>query len=207
MKRVLYQRVTSVILSVFIAVSTLFSFPFNIVADSSNDKQIESVVFENITIIENTNGYETTAFDFETGEFLTYYRYNYQCPAFTVTFEDGTVKYCPNGFIEIKNEWFCPNLSDEQSYSPWTLGENHVTAEVLGITTTVIVEIIENPLLLISVNNVSMYENTNGNTASDYNEETGEYDLEYYRYSCNPSFTVTFKDGTIKASNGNEQGC
>lgn len=73
MKRVLYQRVTSVILSVFIAVSTLFSFPFNIVADSSNDKQIESVVFENITIIENTNGYETTAFDFETGEFLTYY--------------------------------------------------------------------------------------------------------------------------------------
>ena len=55
----------------------------------------------------------------------------------------------------------------------------------------------------ITAKDLSFIEYTNGYYTKDYNPETREYDLEWYRYnSFSPTFTVTYKDGRVITGNG-----
>ena len=54
----------------------------------------------------------------------------------------------------------------------------------------------------ITAKDLSFIEYTNGYYTKDYNPETREYDLEWYRYSFSPTFTVTYKDGRVETGSG-----
>ncbi len=56
----------------------------------------------------------------------------------------------------------------------------------------------------VKIEDIDLIKNTNGYIDRDYNSDTGEFDLEYYRYSYNynVSYTVTLSDGTVLNSSG-----
>ena len=164
------------------------------------ESPVAKMEIEDVTIIEGTNGYETTDYDSETGESAPYYRYNYS-PTVTVTLTDGTVLE-GNGSVEYEGEWYYPDYEDSQSAAtPWGVGTHTVTASVLGAGTTFTVEIVESPVEKVEVEGVTIIEGTSGYETTDYDSETGEY-IPYFRYNYYPSFTVTLTDGRVLEGKG-----
>ena len=81
--------------------------------------------------------------------------------------------------------------------------------EALGLSKDEVADLIEESgvhvnwtgesfLKSIDVKPLNFIEGTNGYIDTDYNEETGDYDLEYYRYTefSDIEYTLTFTDGT-----------
>ncbi|MBR5203113.1 MAG: hypothetical protein IKW45_07600, partial [Clostridia bacterium] len=122
-------------------------------------------------------------------------------PIFTVTYKNGTVY--TGGFWEIEEQTgYWVNWDSNQSYeNQWGVGKHQFTIEMLGVEGTCEIEVVESPIVSITaVAQRDLIQNADGYWNSAYNEETDEYDLEYFKYSinaANPVFTVTFKDGTV----------
>lgn len=156
---------------------------FNVVV---NPTPIRDVVIEDVTVIENIDGYERGYGDDK------YFYYSYGTPKFTVYFNDGTEPVKSSyGSAVIGGQTEYLNYSDPQYENHFTLGENKVQCTFAGKNYEFTVKVIENPVESIEFEEITVYENMGGYTATD------SYGNEYYRYNYNsPEFTLHFSDDT-----------
>ena len=165
-----------------------FEFSFDV---EITESPVASIKADRIELIKDVEGYND--YDYVDGEEINYFRYTYR-PNFTVTMTDGTV-LSGSGTLSYKGNYYDIVFSDDQSASsPWGVGSHTVTGKVLGFDFSFTAEVIESPIKNIEIENISIIEKTGGSRERDY--EHGDY---YYRYSYNPTFTVTFNDGTVQS--------
>ncbi|MBQ8892854.1 MAG: leucine-rich repeat protein [Clostridia bacterium] len=150
-----------------------------------------------ITLIQYTGGYYATYWDDEME--VEYYLYT-KSPTYTVTLADGSVlESDSDGEIYYNDRWY--RLNFDQGYdSQWQLGENTVTATLMGKETTFTATLVETPVESITFDKLEVVENLNGYITDEYDEESGEY-VEYFHYDFYPTFTVNFKDGSSQHIN------
>ena len=160
------------------------------------ENPVESIEFEHDKLIENVDGKIKMDYNDETSErSAEYFKYNYN-PQFTVKMKDGT-QFVSDSDIPYNNRWYSSEWTDDQSYeNQWGIGEHTVRVSIMGFETTVIVEVIENPIESIEFENLKLIENVDGYTDYDYNDEIPEESPEYFKYNYTPRFTVKMKDGT-----------
>lgn len=161
---------------------------FNIIV---NPSPISNVVIEDVTVIENIDGYESGY----GGD--TYFHYSYNTPSFTLYFNDGTEPMTSSyGSVYYNGQSIYLNFSDPQYGNHFTLGENKVPCTVAGKEYEFTVNVIENPVASIEVEEITVYENMDGYISTDY------YGQEYYCYSYgSPVYTLHFSDGTVSETN------
>ena len=147
-------------------------------------------------LIENTDGNYNTDSDG-----VEYFDYNvsHTNPIITVTYTDGTEKtYSSDG--DLYNEtgyWISYNTN--QYVEHWTVGTHTATAEFMGKTCELQVEVTESPVKSFTVTAIDkLIENTDGNYNTDSDGvEYFDYDIDY----TNPVITVTYTDGSEKIYN------
>ena len=132
---------------------------------------METVEFEDISIIEGTGGYMSTGnYNPETGNRDgEYYRYSYT-PSFVVTLKDGMRLQSERGSITYNGEDYYLSYSDDQSYeTPWGVGTHTVEATFMRCETSFDVNIVESPYRLLEIlqvypitENTDCWENDNG---------------------------------------------
>ncbi len=162
------------------------------------ESPVVSVTCEPVEIIEYTNGYYTSGYDYETNTNVEYYYYYGMDPEFSVTFADGTVYNNQKNSVYYDGNWYYLSTNIEQNCTnPLTVGQHIGTATLAGVQTNFAVSIIETPIQKIEIEDVEIIENTGGYETSDYNDLTGQYE-SFYRYE--PTIKkgkVFFKDGTV----------
>ncbi len=167
---------------------------------------VESIEFENLELIKDVAGYEDTGYDSITGENQKYFYYDFISNC-VITMKDGTIiEVGGNSFI-YEGNYYRVYGNDDQSYTnQWDIGEYTVEISIpgLGFYTFVTFNVIESPILSIEFDEITLIEKVDGYEVTEYNQDTGEYDLEYFQYRYYPEYTVTLKDGTILES---EQQC
>ena len=88
--------------------------------------------------------------------------------------------------------------SGNQSYgNQWSVGENLIELELMGVTASAVIEIVEDDIVNVeAVMEYDLIENSDGYFETDYmNQPT------YFKYTMNPSIKVTYKDNTSKTYN------
>ena len=151
------------------------------------ENPIANVTVNDVTIIENGLGYYATD-----GAGQRYFLYSGFNPKYNVYYKDGRVAANQSGSIRIGNTWYGVDYTTDQRNNHWTVGNTYEAEYTfMGITGTFNVTIAENPIASFEAVGVTLIENTNGYSTTDYN--TGE---RYYRYNYSPAFNVVYKDGT-----------
>lgn len=153
---------------------------------------IKSFSVSPLTILQGTNGYMTSDYDWENDQHLEYYRYSPSTYTYNIEFNDGTILNNTSSFIEYDGEWYSFNLHSNQSYeNQWLVG-NTYTAQVsiLGKTADVSVEIIDTPIKSLEIEPVTITEYTGGYITGN---------PEYYRYLVSNicTYEIEFNDGRI----------
>ena len=150
------------------------------------ESPVESIVYEDLSVIKNLDGYYEE--DWYTEEEYFYYKYT---PKYTVTLKDGTtLKSDSDGDIYYKDEWYSPNLRDNQNYeNQWDLGKYTVTAELFGTVGSFEVEVIDTPIDYIEFDENTIIEKSSG----WYVGEDEEWFKYYYHIDCK----VHLKDGRV----------
>lgn len=163
---------------------------------------IKSFTVAPITIVEHTNGRFESEWNDETEKPIQYYFYDVSNKfSYTVTFNNGsTLNGNGNSFCDEDGNYYSMNYRFEQSaQNPWTVSNTYfVDILVAGFEVRVPVTIIESPVESIEFAPLTVIENTKGH--SEYGWDENGYYIEYYYYDLHqlrPSYTVTFKDGTI----------
>ncbi len=161
------------------------------------ENPVESVIVDNISIIEGTN--LSTAWD----EFGEYQYYDFD-PHYTIKFNDGTPDATTDGeYIIVAGREISPSYYDEQSSTVvWGVGEHTATAEFLGVEATFTVTITPSPIKSVTAEDFSVIEKTGGSYVQSW---VGDSDtpVEWYEYGCDTKVTVELQDGTFKdATNG-----
>lgn len=161
-----------------------------------------SLVFEPVSVMEGRYGYYQTV---DGVEYLHYNEWNLMLESsYTATFSDGTVQTGSGSGFTYDGEWYSFSYSSDQSVSaPWTAGNAYnLDIDVAGFEAQIPVTIERSPLQSVTFSPVTIFEGTCGYTDTDYNEETGNYDLEYWCYYgwealYKSEYTATFTDGTV----------
>ena len=196
------------LLASFLVVALLFSMLMTLPAAAAT-VSIKTITIDPISVMENTNGWFDADFNPETENYdLRYYRYqiNYMLD-FKITFSDGSVIQDNDIGFFCNDEWHDFVIETGQSYeNQWTAGNTYqVTVSAMGKSAQVPVTITESPLESITIKEetaqVEIIEGTNGYWDEVWNPETGEEDLQYFRYydnavTDNLEYTITFKDGS-----------
>ncbi len=154
------------------------------------------------TLIENYSGYRGTEWDSVSQSYVEYFRYDVgqSQPMYTVTFSDGTQITTEKSYIEIDGEHIYPSFSDDQAYdNPWGVGKHTVTAYFYyhgqDISCDFEVEVVESPVASVTATASSvLIENYDGYNNTWEGENAYFY---YYASSCDPQYTITYKDGTV----------
>lgn len=167
---------------------------YNVIIEES---PIESIVVEDLMVIENTNG----SYD----EDVETYIYDDGEPKVIAKLKDGTYEYSQGGWMyfdwgSTKVDVYCDENS--QYDEPWLVGDtNTVEVWVGGFSQTINYTIIENPVESIEVSDLSFPEYTNGY----YTEMDGGEEFFYYEYKYrNIPFTVTLKDTTVLTASNHD---
>ena len=178
-----FHKKTLAFVLVFSIMLSMFSMGFSFSASALTADDIKSFEIQPITIIEGTNGYTTSGYDSETGQYVKYYRYSLYNFTYNIEFDDGTVRSGSNSGFSYNSEWYSFDFRSEQSYENQWLPGNTYTAQVsvLGKTVDVSVEIINTPIKSLEISPKTIVEGTNGYTASGYDSEKHEY-IDYYYY-------------------------
>ena len=155
------------------------------------DNGILSASASDISVVEGTECY------FEQKDNCFYY--NSVPSEITVTYKDGSVEKAD--FTEFTEEHgFASAVCDGQSSeSLWSTGK-HTAVLYLGgcLALKYEVEIVPSSIERIEAENAVYYEDTYGREEAYINEED-ETEHEWFLYDANPqSFTVYYKDGTVK---------
>lgn len=199
------RKYLAVLFAVLLAVTQL---PLTaLAADTAADvaKDVEKIEFKPISAIEQTHGYTVTENNPETGEIVSYYKYNVAnfYPEYTVTLKSGKSLESSNGRISYKGQEYSPTYSDDQSaQNPWGVGKHTVTATLFGYTAAFEFEVIKTPVVSAEFETVQLIEGLDGYTSSQYNPETADFTeyCQYSGYGCK-NYTVTLADGTTLKSN------
>ncbi len=170
---------------------------------------VKSITIEPISIIESTEGYIETDYNLETGDYDLFYFY-YQpenVMEYTITWNDGSVTKDSGYNVEYKDENYWFDIEYYQSYeNQWTQGNTYtMTASLMGVSIDVPVTITKSPIKNIAIKPISIIQGTEGYYDLEYNEETDDYDLRYFRYEPEyiMEYTITWDDGTVtKGSEG-----
>ena len=163
-----------------------------------NETPVESVSVNEIDLIENYGGHRSWYEDGETGERYNEYFY-YYLPNFdfTVTMKDGTVFDSVDGCIYYNDKYY--DITYDQNFENRLLpGRNEIPFSILGYNGTATINVNENPVESVSVNEINLIENSDGEWNWTEDLETGERYDEYFYYALPAfEFTVTMKDGTV----------
>lgn len=162
---------------------------------------LTNLEFEPIALLENTGGYdEEYGYYYEPNHFLA----DFHC---TATFSDGTTLtssgdgFTYNGLYY--GIWGYPNQSAE---NPWTVGNTYaMEVSCMGLTFDVPVSIVPSPVVSLTVQPITVMENTCGMESSYWDQET-DTEVPFYQYvewqlMHETSFTATLSDGTVINSN------
>lgn len=159
---------------------------------------ISSVEIEDVTIYEGLDANIQSEYNYDTGAYDIHWQRHYYYPEFTVYLKDGT-SISSNESIYYQDLFL--STSDDQSYeNQWSEGSYTATGTVWGVSDTFTVTLLPNPVDRVVINDVTLYEVFDGYRESEYNYDTGEYDLYWQRYYYYPEFTVYFKDGSSKVT-------
>ena len=128
---------------------------------------VASITVEPIQIIKNTNGYwmNKQVYDPETDSWEwteeRYWRYNYD-PQFSVHLKDGTVLSCNGSWVEYEGQNYSILYQDTQSEEPWGVGTHTMECSVLGYTGSFDIEILDSPIVSVTVEPIELIVNTSG---------------------------------------------
>ena len=116
------------------------------------ESPLDYVIMDDITIIENADGYWETDgyYDDELGEWVytDEYFYYYFYPSYTAVMKDGT-KYKSDsvGDIRYNDYWISIDYDTDQSFeNSWGIGEHEVTGYFMGQEVEFTVEVVETPI-------------------------------------------------------------
>ena len=149
--------------------------------------EVESLEIQDISVTEYTHGYKDGS-----GNYI----YSNLYPSFTVTLKDGR-KLSSNGGggIYIDGEWYDLSINnDNQRGEYWTAGNTYqATGDILGVSDTFNVTIKEMPVESIDIKDITLIKGVDS------------YDNgSYVHYNINPTYTLTFKDGSQKTLNNGQ---
>lgn len=163
-------------------------------------------------LVENIDGYESTRYNNETGEYEDYFYYNdyfLNNIIVRVHYKDGSYKDA-RIFEDVDGEQIYADT--EQYTKPYKVGSDnkiHIYYKNSSVYTNITV--IENPVKSLEVLDgfrLSLIENLDGEMTTCYNPETGDYDKEYFGYYTsgieNARFLITYKDGSTKIATPKE---
>ena len=148
--------------------------------------------------VENTHGWWHSYID-DNGDVHEYYIYSFMqgFEELIVNYKDGTSeRYCPEyRDLGIEGDW-------QGEGSIWTVGNTYpITINYKGVTTTVNINIVENPVASIeAIGDKDIIEGTNGywETYGYYDEEGNYLEEDYFLYYYNVGVNkvrVNYKDG------------
>ena len=155
------------------------------------ESPFESIVIDDVTLIEEYDAEESYAFNEETQDWdIPWQEYRYD-PEFTVVLKNGKgTLHSENGWVYYQDQGYCLEFTDDQSVdNEWGKGEYTVTGKILGLSADFKVNIIENPVERVIVPDISITEGTNLGTAY---EDDDEYECYYYDID---EYTVKFNNG------------
>lgn len=170
------------------------------ITDTFNVEVIETPVdhleISPVNIIEGD--YNGSAGEYTDDDEYVEYEYYDPYPAYTVYFKDGSVESIDaQSYVSYNGRSFSLNTWTDQSYdNQWGVGEHSANANLMGFESTFTVNIIETPIIALSVDNISIARNTNGFYTSDW-DENGNL-IDWYCYNIGPGYTVTYADGTTE---------
>ena len=172
---------------------------------------VTGVDAETITIIKGYNCYYDGYYD-EHDNYVEYNCYDYRyIPATIILHLSGSstveLGYLADGFY-YENDYHSIETSDDQKTNEWGVGVHTVNCSVLGYNFTVEVEIIETPVVSVSIDPLTVINGCNIISDSYYDESLGEYmRYNYYRYTnCETNITVVFNDGSKATVNSLNSG-
>ena len=162
---------------------------------------VESISIENVVVTEGTHG-SWWGQELPDGSKDTWYHYDIFAENITVTLSDGTTLRGNQEHIwEQLGVSVTFNSESYQHYEgQWGVGEYKVTASLMGKKTEFLFVIVESDVVNISVSNVELQQNQNGNWRDGYWDNNGEWvEAEWFYYLPQQlaQITVTFKDDTV----------
>lgn len=170
-----------------------------------------------VSVMENTHGGLQNYWDEETQQDVPLYTYRpgeiLWMSEYRAEFSDGTVLTGRGGGFEYQGEYynFTWDYVDQGLHNPWTAG-NTYTVEMKAMGKPVVLEIsvVKTPLQSLVFDPLSVQESTHGYFNTAYNDETQQWDLEYFYYNSwdlleNATYTATFNDGTVITGTGYNQ--
>ena len=159
---------------------------------------IERVELQDQESYQGLDSNVTTEWQEELGQYADWEYYDYFVNG-TIYFKEGSVVALEGGSFEFAGSVYHVSVSDSQSYeNPWIPGNTYtVMVDVLGTTAQFQVAVKESPVESIVMDDQEILEYADGYWETEYNEETGEYDLEYFYYWYPVYGTIYFKDGTF----------
>jgi len=189
------KRILSLILTAVFIISLIPTAVF------AGQNYFSDVVFDKITIIENTRGWQTrSVVSSGDEEPVTYdwYDYNIEPEYVHVYYEDGTSETMTYyAFTEMLPDGEYYLSSDQSCDSPWGIGTHTASFCFDGEEYVYEIEIVESPVESLSATKEPIMEGTCRYSHSYSNEETGEY-YEFMEYEFRPdSLTIFYKDGTF----------
>ncbi len=166
-----------------------FECSFNL---TINESPVDRVEVNDVYLINNVGGYETTDYDDQ-----DFFYYDFTTPDYTVYFKDGTVSETSRYEKLVGGSYVGLEYNYDQYETHWTLGNTYtVNARFCGKDCSFNVKIIENPVDYVEVEPLSLTANKGG-----YNRWDNESN-QYFHYDYNtPKYTVHFKDGSVSETN------
>lgn len=221
-----FKKIMSMILSIMMILSMTAGVDFSAFADEETVESISFELSDDFSLMENANGeYEGCEEEHDHDEYYRYYNWRIietEGNKLIVNYSTGTTKefiyqwyyeededYSHLVFVSEDGEMIdadCLSFYDSQWSNHWGIGEeNELTIEYEGVSTTVNVPIVENPIESISfefADEFSLMENTNG----DYEDCEVEHDhdqfFRYYTWNLlaneGNKLTVNYKTGDTK---------
>lgn len=154
-----------------------------------------SIVPSQTQITEYTNGWYS--YNSSPDELYWYYNVDFKYYVTTEKGEEYTFDYPHEIWDQIGEgpTW----KSGNQSYgNQWSVGENLIEVELMGVTASAVIEIVEDDIVNVeAVMEYDLIENSDGYFETDYMNQ-----VTYFMYTMNPSIKVTYKDNTSRTFNG-----
>ncbi len=186
------------VLAVILCVVTLLS-QLAVVSLSANDPVLVDFSIDNVSVIDGVDGYIEYYYDDEGNEYeYFYYEWEYTEDVWVkLYYSDGSEVEYPLWFLDFEVEYENPQSYENQ----WTLGNTYeASLTIEGITHTVQISVVENPVASIQVLEVaSLIEGIDGYMDYDFDEFFNAY--EYFRYDTSlalKKLQVTYTDGTTE---------
>lgn len=160
---------------------------------------IKDITVSPLIMMPHGNGYVN-------GEGTPYFHYSwYDGLEYQITFTDNTTYHGKGNEFWYKGEQYWLSFKDNQSgTNPWQAGNTYYgQISALGYTKDVPVVIEPSPVKSVSIQPVTLYENTNGTILTDH-PDAGDPTQSYFHYEWRSGFhyEIEFADGSRESGNG-----